>query len=266
MAQKKKSKSSPRILFFDVETAPLTVYAWGTFDQNIPLNMIKEEWCILSWSAKWSDEGPTKTMYQDQRNVKNVRDDKKLLEGIWKLLDEADVVVTQNGISFDSKKLNARFIMNGMQPPSSYKHIDTLRLARKHFAFTSNKLEYMTDKLCVKYKKLAHGKFPGFSMWKECLAGNLAAWKEMEKYNKYDVLSLEELYYKLVAWEKNLNFDAYTDDLTHTCTCGHKEFRNKGYAYTSSGKFNRYQCLECGKESRGKENLLIKEKKKSMRR
>jgi uncharacterized protein YprB with RNaseH-like and TPR domain len=205
-------------------------------------------------------------MYQDQRNAKDVQDDKKILEGIWKLLDEADVVITQNGIKFDSKKLNARFVMHGMKPPSSYKHIDTLRIARKHFAFTSNKLEYMTDKLCKKYKKLAHGKFPGFAMWKACLAGNQAAWKEMEKYNKYDVLSLEELYTVLQAWESSINFDAYTDDLTHTCSCGHKKFRNKGYAYTSAGKFNRYQCLECGKESRGKENLLIKAKRQSMRK
>lgn len=266
MTKKPKSKKGPRILIFDIETAPMIVYAWGLWDQNIALNQIKDDWHVLSWAAKWLDDGPTKVMYQDQRNAKNIQDDKKLLEGIHKLLDEADVVITQNGISFDSKKLNARFIMNGMQPPSSYKHIDTLRIARKHFAFTSNKLEYMTDKLCTKYKKLQHGKFPGFSMWKACLAGNKAAWKEMEKYNKYDVLSLEELYHKLSAWEKTINFDAYTDDLTHTCSCGHKQFRNKGYAYTSAGKFHRYQCLKCGKESRGKENLLIKEKRKSMRR
>ncbi len=266
MNQKKKIKSSPRILIFDIETAPMIVYAWGLWDQNIALNQIKDDWHVLSWAAKWLDDGPTKVMYQDQRNAKDVRDDKKILEGIWKLLDEADVVITQNGISFDSKKLNARFIMHGMQPPSSYKHIDTLRIARKHFAFTSNKLEYMTDKLCTKYKKLAHGNYPGFSMWKACLAGDKAAWKEMEKYNKYDVLSLEELYTKLQAWEKTINFDAYTADLTHTCSCGHKQFSNKGYAYTSAGKFHRYKCLKCGKESRGKENLLSKEKRKSMRK
>lgn len=264
MTQQKNN--SPRILVFDIETAPMVVYAWGLFDQNIALNQIKDDWFVLSWAAKWHSDGPTKVMYQDNRNAKNVSDDKKLLEGIWQLLDEADVVITQNGISFDSKKLNARFVMNGMKPPSSYKHIDTLRIARKHFAFTSNKLEYMTDKLCTKYKKLSHGKFPGFSMWKACLAGNKEAWKEMEKYNKYDVLSLEELYNKLSAWEKNINFDAYTDDLSHTCSCGHKQFRNKGYAYTSGGKFHRYQCLKCGKESRGKENLLTKAKRKSMRR
>lgn len=262
----KKIKPGPRILVFDIETSPIEAYTWGIWDVNVPLNMIKEDWTVLSWSAKWLNEPASKIMYQDQRNAKNVRDDKKLLKGIWELLDEADVVITQNGKKFDSKKLNARFIMNDMKPPTSYKHIDTLVLAKKHFAFTSNKLEYMSQHLNSKYKKLSHADFPGFALWAECLKGNQKAWKAMEKYNKYDVLSLEELYHKLAAWESTINFDAYTDDLSHTCSCGHKQFENKGYAYTSAGKFNRYKCKKCGKESRGKENLLVKEKRKSMRK
>lgn len=259
-------KQSPRILILDIETSPLEVFTWGTFDQNIPNNMIKDEWSVLSYSAKWLDDSPKKVMYADNRNAKNVRDDKKLLQGIWELIDEADVIIGQNSNKFDLKKLNARFIMNGMKPPSSYKKIDTLVLAKKHFAFTSNKLEWLSDKLCVKYKKLQHGKFPGFSMWKECLAGNKAAWNEMKVYNCHDVLATEELYLKLVSWDKDVNFDAYTDDLTHTCACGNKSFENKGYAYTSSGKWRRYKCKSCGKESRGKENLLSREKRKAMRR
>lgn len=260
-----KKKNSPRILFIDIETAPLISYTWDIWDQNIALNQIKSDWHILSWAAKWSEDKPSQVMYADQRNVKDVTNDKKMLEGIWKLLDEADFVVGQNSKKFDVKKLNARFIMHGMKPPSSYKQIDTLTIAKKYFAFTSNKLEYMSDKLCTKYKKLQHGKFPGFSMWKAVLAGNKEAWKEMEKYNKHDVLATEELYYKLVAWDTSVNFAAYQDDLEHTCSCGHKEFENKGYAYTSSGKFRRYKCKKCGKETRGKENLLTKEKKRSMR-
>lgn len=257
---------SLRILVLDIETSPLTSYTWGTFDQDIPLNMIKQDWFILSWSAKWLGDPPSKIMYMDQRNAKDITNDKKILEGIWKLMDEADFVLGQNSKKFDVKKLNARFILHGMKPPSSYRQIDTLVLAKKHFAFTSNKLEFLSDKLCTKYKKLQHGKFPGFSLWKACLAGNKEAWNEMKKYNCHDVLATEELYQKLVAWEKDLNFEAYTDDLNHTCTCGHKEFRNKGYAYTSSGKFNRYLCLKCGKETRGRANLLSKDKRKEMRR
>ena len=263
MANKKKD-NKPRVLVYDIETAPILANVWGIWEQNVGLNMIEQDWHILAWAAKWLGDPASKIMYADQRNAKKVDDDKKLLEGIWKLLDEADIVITQNGKSFDEKKLNARFVLNGMKPPSSYRHIDTKQIASKKFAFTSNKLEYMTSKLCTKYKKLTHKKFPGYELWRECLAGNLQAWKEMEKYNKYDVLSLEELYTKLQAWDNSINFSVFSDDLSYTCNCGSTNIQKNGYAYGKFGKYQRYYCGDCGAEVRGRTNLLSKEKKGSL--
>lgn len=254
-----------RVLLLDIETAPMLGYVWGLWDNNVALNQIHSDWHVLSWSAKWLGDAASKTMYMDQRNAKNIEDDSKILKGIWNLLDEADIVITQNGKSFDHKKLNARFILNGMQPPSSFRYIDTLQLAKKHFAFTSNKLEYMTDKLCKKYKKLKHSTFGGFELWKACLAGNLKAWKEMEKYNKYDVLALEELYTKLIPWDNSINFNAYSSDSAPACTCGSKDFTKRGFFYTNTGKYQRFKCNKCGSETRDRENLLTKDKRKSLR-
>jgi DNA polymerase elongation subunit (family B) len=260
-----KKNNGPKVLLVDIETAPLLGYVWQLWDQNVALNQVKSDWYVLSWSAKWLGDAPSKVMYMDSSKNKNLEDDSKLLQGIWKLLDEADIVITQNGKSFDHKKLNARFIINGFKPPSSYKHIDTFLLAKKHFGFTSNKLEYMSDKLCKKYKKLKHAKFSGFEMWRECLAGNQAAWKEMEKYNKYDVLALEELYTKLIPWDNSVNFNLYHDGTEHVCTCGSTELAKNGHSYTASGRFQRYKCVRCGSEVRGKDNLLSKDKKKSLK-
>jgi DNA polymerase elongation subunit (family B) len=257
-------KKGPRVLLFDVETAPILGYVWGIWEQNVALNQIKADWHLLSWSAKWL--GDSKVMYQDQRKAKNVEDDKKLLEGIWKLLNEADIVVTQNGKSFDQKKLNARFIMNGFQPPSSFKHIDTLLIARKHFGFTSNKLEYMSEKLCTKYKKLKVKEFQGFDLWKQCLAGNIRAWKQMELYNRMDVLALEELYTKLIPWDNTINFSVYYDEEARVCTCGGKNFVKNGFTYSSAGKYQRYSCGSCGSEGRGSTNEFSKLKRESLLR
>jgi hypothetical protein len=257
--------SKPKVLIFDIETAPMLGYVWGLWENNVALNQVHSDWHVLSWSAKWLHDPPTKIMYKDQRGVKDIQDDRKLLQGIWDLLNEADIVITQNGKSFDQKKLNARFILNGFQPPSSFKHIDTKQIASKHFKFTSNKLEYMTDKLCVKYKKIKHAKFGGFELWKECLAGNLAAWKEMERYNKYDVLSLEELYKKLEPWDNSINFNMYSASLDTECNCGSTEFKKNGYKFTAVGKYQRYKCVECGAETRDRNNLLSLEKKASLR-
>lgn len=263
---------APNILVFDIETAPCLSYHWGLWQQNIGLNMLVRDWAVISWSAKWV--GEDEVMYEDCRDhfdgsaesVYKEIDDKSILESIWKLLNEADIVVTQNGKKFDVKKLNARFLSHGMKPPSSYKHIDTLQIAKRHFAFTSNKLEFMTDKFCKRYKKLTHGKFPGFELWKQCQLGNQEAWDEMEEYNMYDVLSLEELVFVLAPWSNQMpNMDAYHSEEDNVCFCGNHEWEHSGYAYTNVSKFDKFKCTECGAEKRGRTNLFTKDKRATLR-
>lgn len=258
----------PKILLIDIETAPILGYVWGLWENTLALNQVKSDWHLLSFSAKWytNDKGITfgphnKIIYKDQRNEKDVSNDKKLLLEIWKLLNECDILLTQNGIAFDSKKINARFILNGMKPPSPYRHIDTKKIASKHFAFTSNKLEYMTDKLCQKYKKQKNA---GFSMWVNCLKGDKKAFKQMETYNKYDIYSLEELYNKLAVWDTSINFGVYHNIPVQMCQCGSRKLQKRGYTYSNVGKFQRYICLDCSSWFSGKVNLLTKSKKASL--
>lgn len=49
------TKSYPKILIFDIETAPLKSYVWRIWKENInPLNgQLQSEWFMLTWSAKW---------------------------------------------------------------------------------------------------------------------------------------------------------------------------------------------------------------------
>ena len=257
-------KQEPKILILDIETSPLELYGWQLFGEvNFGLNQVKKDWLVLSWAAKWLGSPESQVMYADLRD--GAKDDSGILSQIWQLLDEADIVITQNGIRFDIKKLNARFIQLGYPKPSSFRQIDTLRIAKKHFSFTSNKLAYMTDKLCTKYKKLDHAEFSGFDLWKECLAGNLRAWDCMRTYNSYDILSLEELYLILRSWDSSLNFNVYHDNLQNKCVCGSVDFKSHGYRYSNSGKFSRHICSSCGAEYVDKFNLLDKEKKKALK-
>lgn len=261
MSKKHKVKA----LLLDLETAPIIAAVWKIWDENIGLNQIQSDWHLLSFAAKWLGDTDNKIIYMDQRNVKNIEDDTKLLKKLWELVNEADVLITQNGISFDWKKLKARFVLNGFQPPSNVKHIDTLRIAKKNFGFTSNKLEYMTSKMCKKHKKSGHKKYPGFELWKACLAGDKKAFQEMENYNKMDILSLEELYNVLAPWEPSINFNLYSDDIEVSCNCGSDDFKKNGFHYTASGKYQRFKCLDCGSESRDRKNLFTKEKRLSLR-
>lgn len=253
--------SIPKILTLDIETAPITAYTWGLFKQNIGLNQIKTDWHILAYAAKWL--GDDHVIYDDNRDAKDIRNDKRLVQGLAKLLNEADIVVTQNGEQFDLKKINARAVINGLRPIRPCASTDILKEGRKVFSFTSHKLEYVADKLNKKYKKLKHAKFPGFELWSAILDGNQKAWREMEIYTKHDVLSTEEAYETIQGWIASQAISSFYDDSKMRCRCGSEKLLKRGFAFTPAGKYQIYNCQKCGKWPRSPINLLSAEKRRN---
>ncbi len=254
-----------KIATVDIETAPLESYTWGIWEQNVGLEQIKTEWSILSFAWKGLDD--KNIIYADTsgRGAAKVRDDKKLVGELWKLLDEVDIVVAQNGTRFDIKKINARLIMHGYGPYSPIRVIDTLSVAKKHFGFTSNKLAWMS-KYLTDEKKSEHKKFPGFELWLECLKDNPKAWAEMKKYNVQDVVTTEELYLKQRPWiTGHPNIGVYVDSDSPVCpNCGSSELKSNGMRATQAGVYRRYHCHGCGAWSRGKISLLTQTKRKAL--
>ncbi len=260
-----KAKQGPRILTLDIETAPLQSYHWGLWDQQIGLDFIQVEWTILSFSAKWL--GDPKVIYQDTsgKGTKNVRDDSQLLLALWELLNEADIVVAQNGQAFDIKKINARMLMSGFPPYSPIRVVDTMLVAKKHFSFTSNKLAWMS-KYITESEKSPHKLFPGFELWIECLKDNPKAWAEMQKYNCIDTIATEELYLKMLPWIGNHpNVATYTDSEEMSCPkCNSKDIQKRGLSYTQTSVYQRYQCQSCEGWSRGRVTTNTIAKRKSL--
>lgn len=258
--QPEQSEQVPKILLLDIETSPLQSYHWGLWDQNISLGQIGTEWTVLSFAAKWLHAAKSTTVYVDTFKQTDYRDDSALLAKLWELLDEADFVIAQNGKRFDMKKIRARMVMHGFPPFSPIIVIDTLLIAKRVFGFTSNKLEWLADKLS-KVKKRAHRKFPGFELWTQCLAGNTAAHKEMKLYNVDDILSLEGVYIALRPWaEGHPNLASmYPDDGETRCPkCASSNLVKRGFSFTNVSKYQRYCCLTCGGWARSRYTLNSK--------
>lgn len=253
--------STPKILTLDIETAPITAYTWGLFKQNIGLNQIKTDWHLLAFAAKWL--GNDHVIYEDNRDAKDIRNDKRLVQCLARLLNEADIVVTQNGEQFDLKKINARAVINGLRPIRPCASTDILKEGRKVFSFTSHKLEYVADKLNKKYKKLKHANYPGFELWSAILDGDQKAWREMEVYTKHDVLATEEAYETIQGWISSQAISSFYDDAKMRCRCGSEKLIKKGFAFTPAGKYQIYNCLKCGKWPRSPINLLSAEKRRN---
>jgi hypothetical protein len=242
-------KQKPRILLFDVENAPSLGWFYDLWKEG---NIVgtKAEQYFLSFAYKWFDEALVKSFsLPDFKGYKpGSENDEALVRALWKLFDEANILIAHNGDGFDVKKANARFAYYGLPPPSPYKTVDTLKVARKYFKFTSNKLDNLGDHLGYG-RKVVH---TGFNLWKGCMTGDPKAWKKMVQYNKRDVVLLEQIYLHFRPWIENHPNVSILSDIPDGCpNCASTNLLKRGYGITKTGKRQRYQCSDCGSWSRG---------------
>jgi hypothetical protein len=239
-----------KVLVYDIETSPIVSYNWGIYEQNA-IEVI-EDWQILCFAYKWLGDKKTYVVAQNdfQGYKKGVNDDYQVVKRLHELFDEADVVIAHNGNKFDQKKAHARFLANGLTPPSPYKQIDTLQVARRYAAFTSNKLDDLGVKLGVG-KKAPTG---GFATWKGCLSGDSKAWNTMKKYNRQDVVLLEKIYLKLRPWITNHPAMNVLEGYLDACPkCAGGPLQKRGTLKLNNGStVQRYQCMANGCWSQSK--------------
>lgn len=250
----------PKYLILDIETLPCTVFVWGLFKQRIPHDNIVTDWCILSWKAKWLYDNE---ILGDVLTPEEARtqDDKRILEGMWILLEDADVVIAHNAKNFDIRKLNARFWHNKMKPPSPYQIIDTLKESQKVLGTTSHRLDYL-GKYMVNRGKME----TTFDLWVRCFRGEQEALDYMFSYNEEDVILLEEVYLELMPWIRpHPNYAIYAEANVPCCTyCGHTELNEVGYYYTSANRYITKRCVKCGGIMRERNSDITREERKNL--
>jgi hypothetical protein len=198
----------------------------------------------LSFSYTWLDKNKVHTFaLPDYKNYKkDRRDDSALCRDLWELMASADIIVAHNGDQFDLKTSNARFVINGLTPAPSFKSFDTLKIARRHFRFSSNKLDNIARALKIG-RKLHH---TGKDLWVRCLNGEPAAWDTMRRYNAQDCRLLEAVYLRLRAFApSHPNLNLYTN--ASACpTCQSADIKKRGLHYLKSTVRQRMRCNDCG--------------------
>lgn len=232
------------VLYVDCETFPIEAYTWGLWNQNVSLNQIKKPTQMASFAAKWRGERRTRfhSLHHDGKD--------QMIQALWDLLDQAQVVVTWNGDKFDLKHFNREFIEAGLTPPSPFKSLDLLKTARGQFYFPSNKLDYVLGALGLEHK-VSH---EGFGLWTKCMAGDEKAWAKMARYNKRDVTALEEIHNRLMPYIKRGPHMGLLDGREEdSCgNCSGVNLQRRGFAYTPLGVYRQLRCNDCGSWSRGK--------------
>jgi DNA polymerase elongation subunit (family B) len=146
-------KVPAKVLYFDIETAMMKVYAYGLKVNGgyISKDMISQNSFVINWAAAWIDQEYkiSGSILSDvvTPNEAKKQNDKRICTSLLKLLDEADYIIGHNSDQFDVKTVNWRFLLHGMNLPAPAKKIDTIKLARKYFRSPSNALEFLSVQL-----------------------------------------------------------------------------------------------------------------------
>lgn len=182
---------------------------------------------------------------------KDRRDDSLVAKAFWKLLDEADIVVTQNGDRFDLKRMNLAFLKAGLKPPSPYKSVDVYKTGKAVFGFLSNKLDSKRKELGGE-GKMDNG---GFKTHIGCMKGDRRAWNVMRRYCAKDVLETEKDYLAQMPFIKShpnmALYEAFPKGLCPHCGKGKLYKNGKRFDFTNKNKYQALTCDKCGRYSRG---------------
>jgi hypothetical protein len=255
----RETYASPRVAVCDIETLPLILMGWQLWDQNFGIEQVISDGCMLSWAGKFLNESE---MYFDiltSDEAKN-RDTSRITKSIWEFLSKANFVIGHNFSQFDSRYINTEFLKHGL-PPLKFTIVDTLTVAKQNFRFSSNKMKYINDQLKIRNKV----DNSGFVLWRACSEGNQESLNTMLEYNIGDIGATEELFYKIRPYVRNFNVALYNEIDEEQCpVCGSINLKEEGFYYTSAGKWQSVRCEDCKCVSRKKQNLLTKEKKKSL--
>ena len=240
---------SARILLLDIETSLMKFYSFSPKTEYISHHLMIQDWSVLCWAAKWLFEPEIMGQVVTPEESMN-RQDKRILGELWELIDEADIIVTQNGIEFDLKKLNSRFLMADFKRPSRYMNVDTLQVSRSEFGWSYNRLDALGQKFGIGKKSDME-----IEDWIRCSEGSQEHLTKMIDYCKRDVAPLlEDVYLRMLPWIRNHpNLGLYTTHDRDVCPNCESENLEWGEKYpTPQGLWLGFRCGDCGAIGRGK--------------
>lgn len=234
---------SPKIMLIDIETCPNIVLSWGIGHKvSLSYDNIIQERKIICICWKWLDNSE---VYSLDWGV-NKQCDKAMLKKISKEIAKADLVIGHNGDRYDIKFINGRLLYHGLPPLGSLSTEDTLTMSRRTFYLNSHRLDYLGDYL-KEGRKLETG---GYSLWKEVLLNKCPeSLDNMIKYCKEDVRLLGRVYKRIspyVQHKVNKALITGTDKYVSCKSCGSDNKQKYGIYYTSSGRYQKYKCNDCG--------------------
>lgn len=229
-----KRQRQAKILTIDIERRAGLAYAWEPKTKYIPPNNWARWPSLLCFAAKW--------LYRPMQFY-SVWDDgpEAMRKAAWDLYDQADAVITYNGVRFDNKHLRSEWITANMPQPRPWKDIDLFAEVRRSLGFESKSLDQVCQRLGIPGKTGAYNIHEA----EAAIDGDVQARRRMERYNRGDVKATEAAYLRMLGWlpaHPVLGMD--TDELV--CTqCGATDLNPNGWYRAVVLDYALYRCQNC---------------------
>lgn len=230
-----KRLTERKIVTIDIERAAGLAHI---FDQKtsgfIPASRWVRQPRTLCFAARW---------YGGKTEFHAAWDDyDAMIRRAWEIYDQADIVVTYNGIRFDNRVLKSDWAALSMTPPATWKNVDLYAVNRATFGYSSNSLAHLCQQLGLPGKS---GHYDPF-MADACMAGDTKAQATMRRYNIGDVKITEQCYDALRPWIAN-HPHVTTDRDKATCNaCGSDRLERAGTYLAQVMEYAQYRCSDCG--------------------
>lgn len=245
---KKPANDHPRLLILDIETRLVPVWTFGIRDQHITHKQIadledsgRNIHCV---GLKWHGERKTTVLSEWEHGYEG------MIRGVFDAVNEADALITFNGVSFDWPKLKGQFMLLELGLPKPPTHIDIFKTTRK-MGFISSKLDYIAPLLGLGSKV----KHPGLEMWIACREGCPKAQAKMARYCAGDVRLTEAVYDRVRPYCED--HPRVGNRHGFTCpNCGGEHLTSQGYKVTRTTRVQSLKCSACGSWTQGKRERI----------
>lgn len=243
-----------KFLYYDIETTLAVSYHFRQWKVDLPQKQKIKESHLLAHAWAWNNDEVQSSILTVDEVLKS--DPERLVLEAWALFDNADIICAHNSKKFDIKKVNAYFLQYGLPPPSHYKVIDTLQIAKQMFNLPFNSLAYLAEFLGVE-QKIDTG---GVDLWIGCDRGDQDSLDKMQEYNEGDITTLRAVHQKLIGWSNNgVNIALYNKDHDVLCThCGSDNIQviEGKVATTVQRQYQLYRCHDCGALQRDRHYIV----------
>lgn len=234
------SREHPIYMCMDIEISHSEVASFSLYPDSIPHENVLLDAFIICITWHFSDTNKVETAV-----IGKDMDEKPVIQKFIKAMERADFIVGHNHSHFDMGLIAARVMKYNLPPMPDIPLLDTLKLAKRHYKFLSNRLDYLGHYLGFGSKLKCTN-----AEWIKALKGDRKAIKKIVDYNINDVVGLQvPLWNRLLPyvinkvpsikrWYKN----------RHNPICCNKKMSMYDIRHSKArGTYTRFECRRCGK-------------------